>query len=392
MKKYRARKWSSLSLLGMLVLAGFIASGCNAEQAWPLWEQYSARFIDGQGRVIDHSADDKTTSEGQSYALFFALVNNDKVRFSKVLGWTQTNLAGGDLATQLPAWSWGHAPDGSWRVLDANPAADSDLWIAYSLIEAGRLWRDPRYGKMGSALAGLIAQQEVATVPGVGTTLLAGARGFHPDAGTWILNPSYLPLPVLTRLANASPGGPWNSVIASLRPLLMRGSGAGYAMDWVEAGESVRPSAAPGAKGAPAIGSYDAIRVYLWLGISDPATPGRGELLGYMDGMAAYLKSHPIPPEKVDSSGNVIGATGPVGFSAALVPFLNAERLHSEEKLQADRLAGSRDAATGLYGSGPGDLRYYDQNLALFSTGWSEQRYRFESDGRLKPKWKSVPR
>jgi len=38
-----------------------------------------------------------------------------------------------------------------------------------------------------------------------------------------------------------------------------------------------------------------------------------------------------------------------------------------------------------LYGA---SQAYYDQNLALFSTGWSEQRYRFESDGKLDVKWK----
>ncbi len=387
MTKYRARRWSFISLSAMLVFAASIASGCHAEQTWPLWDQYSARFIDGQGRVIDHSANEKTTSEGQSYALFFALVDNDKTRFAKVLSWTQTNLANGDLTAQLPAWSWGQAPDGSWKILDGNPAADSDLWIAYSLIEAGRLWRDPRYEKMGSAMASLIAQQEVAMVPGVGTTLLAGARGFHPDASTWILNPSYLPLPVLTRFANASPVGPWNAVIASLRPLLRNGSGAGYAMDWVGAGTGVRPIPAPGSKETQAIGSYDAIRVYLWLGISDPATPGRGELLGYVTGMAAYLKSHTVPPEKVDSAGKALNAAGPAGFSAALVPFLDAERMRSEQKVQADRLAGMKDPASGLYGNGPNDLRYYDQNLALFSTGWTDERYRFGSDGRLRVKW-----
>ncbi len=94
-------------------------------------------MIDSQGRVIDHSAQDRTTSEGQSYAMFFALVDNDRIRFDKLLNWTEVNLAGGDLTQRLPAWSWGKSPDGSWKILDQNPAADADLWIAYSLLEAG---------------------------------------------------------------------------------------------------------------------------------------------------------------------------------------------------------------------------------------------------------------
>jgi hypothetical protein len=31
--------------------------------------------------------------------------------------------------------------------------------------------------------------------------------------------------------------------------------------------------------------------------------------------------------------------------------------------------------------------RYYDQNLALFATGWAEERYRFDREGCLKVRW-----
>ena len=53
-------------------------------------------------------------------------------------------------------------------LLDSNSAADADLWIAYSLIEAGQFWEKPEYTTTGKALLSLIAQEEVATVPRVG--------------------------------------------------------------------------------------------------------------------------------------------------------------------------------------------------------------------------------
>jgi endoglucanase len=366
-------------------------SGCRAQEQWPLWNQYAQHFIDDQGRVIDHSSQDKTTSEGQSYALFFALVDNDRTRFDKVLNWTQVNLADGDLTEQLPAWNWGKAPDGEWKVLDPNPAADADLWIAYSLLEAGRLWNEPRYEKIGTALAERIAQEEVVLVPGLGTTLIAGASGFHPDAKTWIVNASYLPLPVLTRLAKTEGDGPWGMVIDSLQPLLARGSGAGYAMDWDTVGGGIKPSETPtqlsvGVKTDPAVGSYDAIRVYLWLGLADPATPGLPALLGDLSGMSNYMKKNPVPPATVDSTGKVLDANGPIGFSAALVPFLIAKGMKTQAKEQMNRVAQMKDPATGLYGHG--EFFYYDQNLVLFATGWAEERFRFDREGRLNVKWK----
>jgi endoglucanase len=378
---------SAFVAVGLAALC--LGQKARAQQPWPLWESYAGHFIDQQGRVIDHSAQDRTTSEGQAYGMFFALVANDRARFDKIFHWTETNLAAGDLTLHLPSWSWGNAPDGSWRALDPNPASDADLWIVYDLMEAGDLWHEPRYRKLGTLMAMRVAQQEVVFVPGLGTTLLSGTVGFHPNPGTWLLNPSYLPPFLLAYLATAIPTGPWRAVLESLQPLLAQGSGAGYAMDWVSAGTVIRPSVSPnqlaaGITDKPPIGSYDAIRVYLWLGIADPATPGLRTLLPKVPGMATYMKEHVTPPEQVDSLGRVLSTNAPPGFSAALIPYLHALGLKAPEKLQIDRLAAAWDAAQGLYGH---NAAYYDQNLALFSTGWTEQRYRFDRDGNLKVRW-----
>lgn len=368
---------------------GFIPAVCPASaadaQVWPLWESYTRYVVDDQGRVVDRSAQDRTTSEGQAYAMFFALVADDRVRFDKLLSWTQINLAGGDLTQRLPAWSWGRSPDGAWKVLDPNPASDADLWIAYSLLEAGRLWQEPRYEKLGTVLAIRIAQFEVAYVSGLGTTLLSGAVGFHPNDSTWVLNPSYMPPFILTRLSNAVPLGPWSAVQSSLQRILAQGSGDGFAMDWVSAGTGVRPSPPPDKADALAVGSYDAIRVYLWLGISDPDAPTIRELLAAVPGMANYMQSHTVPPEVVDASGRILSVNAPPGFSAAIVPYLQAVGMSKQARMQMDRLASAKNPAMGLYGRTP---VYYDQNLALFSTGWAEKRYGFDRDGRLKVKWR----
>ena len=378
----------AVHLLG-LSAALLLNSGCRAQPSWPLWQRYSDTMIDAQGRVIDHTAGDRTTSEGQSYALFFALVANDRARFDKLLAWTESNLADGDLSQHLPAWAWGKAPDGVWRPLDQNSASDSDLWIAYDLLEAGRLWREPRFDQLGRTLLLHIAQREVAYVPGLGVALLPAPAGFHPDPQTWYLNPSYLPLPVLQRLAAVQPEGPWSALATSLLPLLRQGSGAGFAMNWVSAGGGIHPSATPpqiasAHPGVP-IGSYDAIRVYLWLGLADPGTSNRRELLAQVPAMGAYLKSNARPPEAVDAQGVVLDHNPPPGFSAAVVPYLETLGLHDQAQSQLALLAATRDPVSGLYGK---QQAYYDQNLALFATGWSEQRFRFDPAGRLLPQWK----
>lgn len=366
--------------------------GCHAQpQPWPLWESYTQHFLDDQGRVIDRTAHDRTTSEGQAYAIFFALVDNDKPHFEKLLAWTEANLAGGDLTLRLPAWEWGQQSPGVWKILDDNSASDADVWLAYTLIEAGRLWHDPRYDSLGRLLAARVAREEVVLVPGVGTTLAPGPRGFHPEEQSYILNPSYLPLPVLIALAHELPDGPWAAVAQSLPALLNTQVGHGFAMDWIVAGPTgVHPGNAPveataGAREPQPAGSYDAIRVYLWLGLSDPRTRGLRESLGQVSGMAADLKTAATPPLEVDRQGMVLHRDSSIGFSAAVVPYLLAAGLKPQARAQQDRLTAALDPATGLYGH-PGE--YYDENLVLFSTGFTEQRYRFDRDGGLQVKWK----
>ncbi len=386
-----ARLLCVLMRLAFPVLFLVSLEGCNAQQAWPLWEAYTHHFLDDQGRVIDRTAGDRTTSEGQAYAMFFSLVDNDRAHFEKVLDWTQDNLAQGDLTTHLPAWEWGKNSQGEWKTLDGNSAADADLWMAYTLIEAGRLWSEPRFASLGRMMANQIAREEVVLVPGLGTTLLPGKEGFHPEPDRFLLNPSYLPLPVLAGLAKTLPQGPWAGIAASLPGLMTRQQANGFAMDWLSAGpDGIHAAPSPaqansGARAAQPVGSYDAIRVYLWLGMTDAATPGRRELLDALPGMDDSLKTAAAPPLEVDASGKVVQPNGPVGFSAAVIPYLLAYGSKSLAKVQADRVQALRDPSTNLYGPGQ---TYYDQNLALFSMGWTEQRFRFNRDGTLHVRWK----
>lgn len=358
-----------------LVIAA--ASTCCAADDWPLWRSYTARFMDNQVRVIDRDAGDRTTSEAQAYAMFFALVANDRARFDGLLRWTEQNLASGDLSAHLPAWLWGRITGDQWGVVDTNPAADADVWMAYTLIEAGKAWNEPRYTRMGTAMAQRIATQEVVEIPVVGVVLLPAPKGFqHRDS--YRLNASYVPLQLLIRLGHILPDGPWQQVAASVPTLVKDSAPHGFAMDWTEfkPGDTVTPSA---------IGSYEAIRVYLWAGMLDPATPERENLLKALSGMAKCLHSSPVPPAKVKQDGSIEDPKGSVGFSGALLPYLSALGETALRQQQMDRVRSQFDSNTGLYGS---PARYYDQNLLLFALGSTERRFWFDSQGGLNTSWK----
>jgi endoglucanase len=348
--------------------------------SWPFWNAYAARFLDPEGRVVDHDADDRTTSEAQSYALFFSLVANDRESFERVLKWTGDNMTKGGLTTQLPAWLWGRDKDGRWKQLDVNSASDSDLWIAYTLIQASRLWHEPSLQALGEALRDRAVKEEVLTVPGLGETLLPGGYGFHASPQVYRLNPSYLPLQILLGLTKDTPDSPLRQSAAGL-PVILRGSSpAGYAMDWVNYDTTHGFDAKEG------VGSYDAIRVYLWAGIADEATPHRSDVLSCLQGMRAYLRDNPRAPVQVNPAGVVSGGKSGPGFAAAVIPFLDAVNEDKARESQLQLLKSQFDEASGLYGK---PARYYDQNLALFAMGWAEHRFRFDREGNLSVLWSS---
>lgn len=384
----RTRRAGKLWLLIASLVALFPVGGCK-QSSWPLWNAYQARFIDGQGRVIDRTSGDRTTSEGQAYAMFFALVNDDRSAFDRLLHWTQVNMAGGDLGSRLPGWLWGQAKDGQWKQLDPNPAADADVWMAYTLVEAGRLWKAPAYTSLGRAMMAEIAKSEVANLPGLGPMLMPGPSGFQHNQ-TWTLNPSSMPLFLFERLAKVDPAGPWQQIAIAIPRMLAESARHGFVMDWVNyiPGDGFYP--------APPIetgnkdrevpgGSYDAIRVYLWAGMIDGGGNLRAQVLSAIPAMSVYLANHDAPPEKVSDQGIPLAQDGPVGFSAAVLPYLRAFPDSSRRSArQTVRISRMRDASTGLYGK---DLAYYDQNLALFATGFIDGRFRFGEGGELNVEW-----
>ncbi len=363
----------ALALLALMLVGGDAGAACDRAE-WPLWQAYVERFVSGDGRVIDHTGGAVTTSEGQSYALFFALVANDRPLFRRLLTWTRDNLAGGKLDDNLPAYRWGRRNDGSWGILDANSAADSDLWIGYTLVEAGRLWHDEALARTGRALIGHVVEREVARLPGLGAMLLPAPRGFVHGA-VYRLNPSYLPPQLLRGLKADGVPGPWDELRANLRRMLAARARHGFVDDWV--GYAARAGFIDDAV-TGSIGSYDAIRVYLWHALADAAEPTR-----LLDGPYRYWRAHGRVPERIDTQQPSPDARpGPVGFLAAILPRV----VRSGDGAARTRLAQQIEAARNgpLYGTPP---TYYDQNLILFAQGAVEGRYGFARDGRLVPAW-----
>ena len=367
----------------------FIAASSAGTQAaqqcdWPAYRLFVERVVQADGRVVDRSTDaQQTTSEGQSYGMFFALVANDRATFDRLLNWTRSNLSANqfDAANlRLPAWQWGKKPDGSFGVMDPNSASDSDLWIAYDLFQAGRLWKEPMYTKLAYALATQIVKQEIVDLPGLGPMLLPGPQGFRTGDVTR-LNPSYLPLPLLRGLAHEMPDGPWTKLAQSAAKMIKVTSPRGYAPDWAafQNGQfAVDPKNGD-------IGSYDAIRVYLWAGMTASSDPLARPWLDALGGMRQSVAQTGFPPEKVNVTTGAATGEGPLSYWGALAPYFKA--LNDERALGLARTHLESLVAQPVPGREP---VYYDRVLGLFGGGFIEGKYRFDDTGRLVPNWRSA--
>ncbi|MBO7172791.1 MAG: cellulase [Burkholderiaceae bacterium] len=352
-------------MMKKLLLTALIGLGLGAQaQAWDQWEAFKQTSIES-ARVIDHS-DSRliTTSEGQSYALFFALVANDRVAFDEILQWTEKNLSAGSLEKTAPAWLWGKdVKKGrvTWKVLDVNNAVDSDMWIAYSLLEAGRLWNRPDYTAKAHGMLKAL-QSQIRYIRNLGHVLLPGRYGFENETEI-ILNPSYYPLFILKRFALEDAS--WSKVYDGSLRVILRSSPDGFVPDWVRFDREGNLIL-----GKESIGSYNAIRTYLWASMLSQRDPSYELLKRHFENMIEATKRLHMPPERVDLQTLQINGTGPDGFGACMLAYLGADRSASLIRTVLNQRELLKDA-------------YYGNVLTLFGLGFDRKHFAFCPDGHL---------
>jgi endoglucanase len=126
------------------------------------------------------------------------------------------------------------------------------------------------------------------------------------------------------------------------------------------------------------VGSYDAIRVYLWAGMLDDGDALARPLLRTLAPMQTFAATHGVPSEATDTATLATRGEGPPGFSAALLPLL--KRANHPAVLRAYR---TRVDAESL----KDDQHYYSDALSLFGSGWMDGRFKFDRHGNLVPQW-----
>lgn len=344
------------------------------------WQRLVANFISPDGRVIDlHSEREISTSEGQAYGMFLALVADDQATFDKLLNWTKKHLLPAQSFTDPPAWLWGQRDDGSWGVLDSNPASDADIWMAYALLHAAERWNQPSYAEYGRALANQVLREQTAeSVHGL--VLLPGPQGFRHAHGVTV-NPSYFSLPLFIDLAKRLQDQRWLELHQTATLLLQQLTVLGGVPDWVDVDENLQLTTeqAFANNNGHLLGSYNAIRTYLWLRMEADRLASSVTALNFRyPPLINRLQTLPAPETLVfelASSATTppqFERDAPVGFYAMYAHYVTDDEVQQALWQQLSQWPPTDYAE-----------RYYDTMLLLFGLGY-QQCYRFDENGALK--------
>lgn len=242
------------------------------------WNSYRRIFIQSDGRAIDYQAKDRSTSEGQAYAMLRAVLIDDHSTFAKTLNWAENNLQrqeNGKQTDSLWAWKWGKKADGSWGTIDSNFASDGDIDAITALIFAHRRWNNLQYLELAKKkLQDLWKFSTVIHVPKGSPSeyrakryLLPGpVDAFVPNPSTIYLNPSYLAPYAFRIFAQVDRSHDWLSLVDSSYEVLEKSLGlsaVGLPSDWVALNtETGKFQALPASSKIQTLYSFDAYRVW----------------------------------------------------------------------------------------------------------------------------------
>lgn len=298
-------------------LAALPPSTPNRQLLAESWDSYRQRFIQGDGRVIDYEASDRSTSEGQAYAMLRAVLINDPATFALTLNWGENNLqrqVDGKRTDSLWAWKWGRNDNGNWGAIDSNFASDGDIDAITALILASRRWNRPEYLRLAKIKLQDLWNFSTAIGPKGKRYLLPGpAAAFVPNPSTLHLNPSYLAPYAFRLFAQVDLERDWLSLVDSSYEILensSRLSAVGLPSDWVAlditTGQyQILPQSSP----IQTLYSFDAYRVWWRVGL-DAAWFNSPQARRYLQTSTKHLqqmwRSQSRLPARIDLQGKAL--------------------------------------------------------------------------------------
>ncbi|MEH2363444.1 glycosyl hydrolase family 8 [Nostoc sp.] len=351
-------------------LADLPESTPNRELLAQSWDSYRQRFIQSDGRVIDYEASDRSTSEGQAYALLRAVLINDPATFALTLHWSENNLqrqAGGKRTDSLWAWKWGRKEDGNWGIIDTNFASDADIDAITALILGSRRWNRPEYLELAKLkLQDLWNLSTISETQGKRYLLPGSTAAFVPNASTLYLNPSYFAPYAFRIFAQVDPQHDWLSLVDSSYQVLENSaklSSVGLPSDWVALNTKTgQCETLPASSTLKSLYSFDAYRVWWRLSL-DAAWFNSPQAQRYLVTSTQHLRKlwskQSSLPARIDLQGKAL-----VNYEATSQYAMLYAAMQLVEPATAKELLVKKILPQYKQGVWGDQSAYYTQNLA----------------------------
>nr|WP_318383902.1 glycosyl hydrolase family 8 [uncultured Enterobacter sp.] len=314
---FRTARLLSCCLLSIAMIA-FSASAQESN-----WTLFKHNYLSEDGRIIDHENGDISHSEGQGYGMLLAVVNDDPEAFERLWRWTRHTL----LRPSLWLFAWRYDPKVQ-RVTDENNASDGDTLIAWALLLAGNKWHDESYLNASAHIQDALINCLILPLDNQ-TLLLPGLAGFTQDEG-YVINPSYFIFPAWDSFWKQRHNDIWRKLKKSSLTLLekARFGKTQLPSDWifVKNDGEVMP-----AVNRPARFSYDAIRIPLYLSLSEPQQHSTDNFRQFW---ANYARTG--TPAWVDVSGDSQASYDMSGGILAVRDLTMGDYQHMEKSLRRD--------------------------------------------------------
>lgn len=335
------------------------------------WEMYKKKFITADGRVIDMSSGDITTSEGQSYALLRAVWSDDKTTFDMVWKWTKTTLKRPN--DNLFSWRWGKTDAGYGVTPNGgiNSATDADSDIAFALILANHRWRQDQYLIDAKVILNDIWNGETAEIGGK-RYMIAG--NWATDANQIIINPSYFAPYEYRIFAKVDQTHDWAALVNPGYELLETTSNspldkprsAGLPPDWIAVNKQTGGvTAAPNANLTTNYG-YDAVRVPFRVGL-DYIWNKDERAKKYLDTSFQILAQEYIKNGKLSGvyahDGGVVESNESPTLYATLLGYALVSNPDLSKRIYQEKILSLYTNDTNAFRE---DIPYYEQNWLWF--------------------------
>ena len=329
------------------------------------WKFYKSYFIHSYGQVIDPQTQ-KTTSEGQSYALLRAVWENDKDTFSGVWSWTRDHF---QYRTEDKLFSWQAAGNTDFKLIDSATASDADEDIALALVFASQKWHNKQYLADAKTIISDIWRQEVVRVNGR-YYLMSGNGGTRPDG--YLVNPSYLSPAAYRIFATIDTTHPWNQLANDSYVLLNQLAGRNNQLppNWIlvkkETGAIASPAAYISDNYINDYG-YDAFRTF-WRVALDAKWYDNSDAKAYLKRYRAFftkqINQTPIPAIITTNGQPAVNYEG-LSISAGGLAVLTITDPSAAQGFAAKTIEKTYNFDDGYWKDKD---NYYDQNWAWFAT------------------------